>query len=173
MVDINAWLEAFSARLEAEFPERICFMGLQGSYARGEAKESSDIDIVVIFDKLTISDLTKYRAMLDGLPEHEKICGFVSGRDELMNWETSDLFQFCHDTLPIKGSLDEVLALAGDEAVRRAVKIGACNIYHACIHNFLHERDPQLLKGLYKSADFDTSSRELFECSRRLIHYEA
>ena len=41
-----------------------------------------------------------------------------------------------------------------EDAVRRAVKIGACNIYHACVHNFLHERDPQLLKGLYKSAAF-------------------
>ena len=154
MIDINAWLEAFSARLEAKFPGRIWFMGLQGSYVRGEAKESSDIDIVVIFDKLNINDLTKYRAMLDGLPEHEKICGFVSGRDELMNWEVADLFQFCHDTVPIRGSLEEVVALVDDVAVKRAVKAGACNIYHACVHNFLHERDSEILRGLYKSAVF-------------------
>ena len=62
---------------------------------------------------------------LDDLPEREKICGFVSGRDELMHWETSDLFQFCRDTLPIRGSLVEVLALVSDEAVKRAVLSGS------------------------------------------------
>ena len=75
MINIASWLEIFSGRLEANFPGRIWFMGLQGSYARGEA-------------------------------------------------------------------------------LRRAVKIGACNVYHACVHNFLHERDTQILKGLYKSAAF-------------------
>ena len=30
--------------------------------------------------------------------------------------------------------------------------IGACNIYHMCVHNMLHEQDPSILKGLYKSA---------------------
>ncbi len=32
------------------------FVGLQGSYGRGEATESSDIDIVVILDELTEFD---------------------------------------------------------------------------------------------------------------------
>ncbi len=154
MIDIDAWLETFCGRLDEKFSGRIWFLGLQGSYARGEAKDSSDIDIVVIFDRLTIQDLAAYREMLDGLPEREKICGFVSGRDELMHWETSELFQFCRDTLPIRGSLAEVLALVSDEAVKRAVLSGACNVYHACVHNFLHERDADILSGLYKSAAF-------------------
>lgn len=154
MIDIHAWLEAFCGRLEKTFSGRVWFTGLQGSYARGEAKDSSDIDIVVILDELTVKDLTAYREMLDGVPEREKVCGFLSGRDELMHWETSDLFQFCHDTTPIKGSLDEVLALVSDEAVKRAVLAGACNIYHGCVHNFLHERDAATLKALYKSSAF-------------------
>ncbi len=154
MINIDSWLKIFSGRLEAEFPGRIWFTGIQGSYARGEAKETSDIDIVVIFDKLTMNDLQIYRTMLDDIPERGKICGFVSGRDEIMSWEPSDLFHFCYDTVPIKGSLEELFALIDSEAVKRAVKIGACNIYHACVHNFLHERDADILKGLYKSAAF-------------------
>lgn len=154
MIDIDSWLKIFSGRLEAEFSGRIWFTGIQGSYARGEAKESSDIDIVVIFDSLTMNDLKEYRAMLDDIPEREKICGFVSGRDEIMSWEPADLFQFCYDTVPIKGSLEEIFSLIDSEAVKRAVKAGACNIYHACVHNFLHERDANILKGLYKSAAF-------------------
>ena len=154
MIDINSWLKLFTERAEQNFPGRLHFLGLQGSYARGEAKDTSDIDIVVILDRLTPDDMQKYRLMLDTLPEREKICGFLAGHDELMNWEPSDLFQFCYDTNPITGSLDEVLAMVNDDAVQRAVKIGACNIYHACVHNFLHERDLQILKGLYKSAAF-------------------
>ncbi len=154
MIDIHAWLEVFCGRLEKTFSGRVWFTGLQGSYARGEAKDSSDIDIVVIFDRLTMTDLAAYREMLDDLPEREKVCGFVSSHDEIMHWEASDLFQFCYDTVPIKGSLDEVFALLDEAAVRRAVLAGVCNIYHACVHNFLHERDAAILKGLCKSAAF-------------------
>ena len=71
-----------------------------------------------------------------------------------MNWEPSDLFQFCYDTTPIKGSLDEVMAIVDDSAVNRAIKIGACNIYHSCVHNMLHEKSDDILRGLYKSASF-------------------
>ena len=30
----------------------------------------------------------------------------------------------------------------------------ACNIYHGCVHNMLHEKNEDILKGLYKSASF-------------------
>lgn len=36
----------------------------------------------------------------------------------------------------------------------RAIKIGACNIYHACVHNFVHEKSEDILRSLYKSAAF-------------------
>ena len=92
--------------------------------------------------------------MLDTMPHRELICGFVSGKKEIMNWEPSDLFQFCHDTTPIKGSLDEVMAVIDESAVNRAIKIGVCNIYHGCVHNMLHEKSEDILRGLYKSASF-------------------
>lgn len=92
--------------------------------------------------------------MLDTLPNRELICGFVSGKDELLNWEPSDLFQFYYDTTPIQGSLDELLTVIDEAAIDRAIKIGACNIYHGCVHNMLHEKSENILKGLYKSASF-------------------
>ena len=79
---------------------------------------------------------------------------WFSGKKEIMNWEPSDLFQFCHDTTPIKGSLDEVMAVIDESAVNRAIKIGACNVYHGCVHNMLHEKSEDILRGLYKSASF-------------------
>ena len=40
------------------------------------------------------------------------------------------------------------------EAVMRAIKIGACNIYHGCVHNMLYEKSDEILIGLYKAASF-------------------
>ncbi len=154
MIEITTWMNGFLRSINETFGDRVWFVGLQGSYGRGEATETSDIDVVVILDKLSITDVHKYNAMLNTLPYRELICGFVSGKDELLNWEPSDLFQFCNDTTPITGSLDEVMAVVDAAAVNRAIKIGACNIYHGCIHNMLHEKSEDILKGLYKSASF-------------------
>ena len=154
MIDITTWMQKFLHSLNETFANRVWFVGLQGSYGRGEACDTSDIDIVVILDELTTSDIQKYNAMLNTLPHRELICGFVSGKDELLHWEPSDLFQFYYDTTPIKGSLDELLPLLDKVAVERAIKIGACNIYHGCVHNMIHEKSEDVLKGLYKSASF-------------------
>ena len=154
MIEITTWMNGFLKAINEAFGDRVWFVGLQGSYGRGEACDTSDIDVVVILDELSITDIHKYNAMLNTLPYRELICGFVSGKDELLNWEPSDLFQFCHDTTPIKGSLDEVMAVINEDAVNRAIKIGACSIYHGCVHNMLHEKSEDILKGLYKSAAF-------------------
>ena len=154
MIDIIAWMQNFLQILNEIFANRVWFVGLQGSYGRGEARDTSDIDIVVILDQLSVTDIQKYNAMLDTLPNRKLICGFVSGKDELLNWEPSDLFQFYYDTTPIKGSLDELLSVIDECAVDRAIQIGVCNVYHGCVHNMLHEKSKDILKGLYKSASF-------------------
>ena len=154
MIDITAWTKKFLQTLNETFSNRVWFVGLQGSYGRDEATETSDIDIVVILDELSAMDIQTYNNMLDTMSHRELICGFISGKKEIMNWEPSDLFQFCHDTTPIKGSLDEVMAVIDESAVDRAIKIGACNIYHGCVHNMLHDKSEDVLKGLYKSASF-------------------
>ena len=154
MIDITAWMQNFLQKLNDTFANRVWFVGLQGSYGRGEATETSDIDIVVILDELSAMDIQTYNNMLDTMSHRELICGFLSGKKEILNWEPSDLFQFCHDTTPIKGSLDEVMAVIDESAVNRAIKIGVCNIYHGCVHNMLHEKSEDILRGLYKSASF-------------------
>ena len=154
MIDIKSWIDTFINTLNSTFGDRIYFVGLQGSYGRGEACDTSDIDIVVILDQLSALDIAIYDKMLDGLSHRELICGFLSGKNEILNWEPSDLFQFYYDTTPIKGSLDELLLVIDKTAVERAIKIGACNIYHGCVHNMLHEKSEDVLRGLYKSASF-------------------
>ena len=46
------------------------------------------------------------------------------------------------------------MAVIEKSAVDRAIKIGACNIYHGCVHNMIYEKSEDILRGLYKSASF-------------------
>ncbi len=154
MIDMEKWLQLFTEQMDRYFGDRLVFIGLQGSYARGEAGEGSDIDTVVIFDHLDGEDLERYRQAVDELPHRELLCGFVSGIEELEHWNRSELFQFYFDTTPIRGSLESLRPLIRAEDARRAVHSGACGIYHGCLHNFLHERSEEILRGLYKEARF-------------------
>ncbi len=166
MIDIKNWIAEFTNKVEQTFSDRVWFIGLQGSYGRGEATDTSDIDVVVILDELRMNDLKTYRDMLNTLQNRQLICGFISGKDELLNWAASDLFQFYHDTTPIKGTLDCLLEKIDKHAVMRAIKIGACNIYHACVHNFVHEKSNDILRSLYKSAVFVLQAVYFFETGK-------
>lgn len=166
MLDMDTWMTRFLAALEKTFTGRVWFVGLQGSRARGEAREESDIDVVVVLDRLTAADIARYSAMLEALPARPLICGFLSGREELVHWRASDLFQFCHDTTAYKGTLDDVLALVDEAAVREAVHLGACNIYHGCVHNMVHEKDAVILADLYKAALFVAQAIVYLETGR-------
>lgn len=172
MVDISAWMDLFIGALSETFGARVWFVGLQGSYGRGEATAGSDIDVVVILDEASAADIGRYRAMLERLPHHELICGFFAGKGELLSWEVSDLFQFYYDTRPIKGSLDALLPLLDRKAVDRAIKIGACNIYHGCVHNMLHERSGEILQGLYKAASFVLQAIAFRQTGRYVSHQQ-
>ena len=83
MIDITTWVERFSISVQEAFPNRVWFIGLQGSYGRGEATDSSDIDMVVILDRLSVEDIVHYDALVNTFPNRELICGFLSGKDEL------------------------------------------------------------------------------------------
>ena len=154
MPEMISWTNQFLQTLDKTFGARVWFAGLQGSYGRGEATETSDIDVVVILDDVSAADIQTYQAMLDTLPNRELICGFFSGKQDILKWELSDLFQFYYDTKPLKGNLDELQGILDAAAVNRAIKIGACNIFHGCVHNMLHEKSEEILRGLYKSASF-------------------
>ncbi|MBR4555106.1 MAG: nucleotidyltransferase domain-containing protein [Ruminococcus sp.] len=154
MIDIEKWTSEFCAALENTFRNRVLFIGLQGSYSRGEATDKSDIDMVVILDKLDYSDVQRYSDMLDTLTHRELCCGFLSCREDLAKWDVPDLFQLFHDTAALRGDLGSLIPEITDEDVVRAIKTGLCSIYHICVHNSLYGRKERTLKNLYKSASF-------------------
>ena len=153
-VDMKSWVRAFESQMKAEFGSRVCFLGLQGSRARGEAHAGSDIDAVAILDKMSLDELARYRAVLEKLPHRELACGFISGKEELCRWEPSELLQFYFDTVPVCGTLDFLRPALTPQAAQHAVLSGACSIYHACAHNYVHARSGEALRGLCKPALF-------------------
>lgn len=154
MCNIQSWMEQLPEELKNEFGSRLWFLGLQGSFGRGEGTAESDIDAVVILDRVDPEDLQRYSGLLDRLPYREKTCGFVCGRTELQNWDPSDLFSLCMDTVPLIGSLEELRSRISSSDIQRAVWTGVCTLYHLCAHNLIHERNGDILRGLYKSAAF-------------------
>lgn len=154
MIDINKWMQNYQEVVTSTFDDRVLFIGLQGSYGRNEATDSSDIDVVLILDKVSIEDLKIYKQITNELPYKELLCGFLSGKYEIANWCKYDLFQFYNDTVAIKGKLEEIIPAVTEEDARQAIVVGACNIYHACSHNFLHTMNINMLSSLYKSSFF-------------------
>lgn len=92
--DINTWMKTYLGKLKPLFGSRLLFVGLQGSYGRREATDSSDIDAVVILDHAVPQDLKAYSTMLDTLLNQEKVCGFISGRQELINWAAGLIVEY-------------------------------------------------------------------------------
>ena len=163
MIDNDQWMKQYQSAVWGLFGSRILFIGLQGSYGRNEAHETSDIDVVLILDTVSLHDLTRYKQTIGTLPERSRICGFVSGREEIAGWYKSDLFQFYFDTIPYYGSLDDIISVPTVEDARAAVLTGACNLYHMCSHNYLHGGDMETLRALYKSAFFVLQAKHYSE----------
>ena len=84
MLNAKRYLEDLTAVLREKFGERLVYVGLQGSYLRGEATEESDIDIMVVVEDLQVEDLAEYRAAIEGLECPEKSCGFLCGKEDLL-----------------------------------------------------------------------------------------
>lgn len=163
MQNFSQWLENFTNAVKLAFPQELYFLGLQGSYARGEASSDSDIDVVVLFKELNSNILKNYRDILSNMPEQEKICGFVGGYQELAAWQRGDLFQLYHDTIALYGDLDFIKPLADKNAAAELVQLSACNLYHGCCHNYLHARSTTVLRELYKAAVFAVQAKYYLE----------
>ena len=154
-INIESWLETAVKNLKADFKENLLYAGLQGSYNRGEATPQSDIDLVVILEKLDFEEIKQYKNILKKMPYYEKTCGFISSREEIQNWSKEDMFQFYYDTKDLYGRLEDIITPPDNEDIKTAVKRGIENIYHACVHSYLHAEDlNSSLAELYKMTFF-------------------
>ena len=60
-MDISILMESFKENLLTLFGDNLLFLGLQGSYGRGEAKDTSDIDPMIILKHCGRDEILIYR----------------------------------------------------------------------------------------------------------------
>lgn len=150
MPDITQYLADLTAALQAAFGARLYYVGLRGSYSRGEAREGSDIDVMVVLDTLALADLDRYRVILASLGGDAPTCGFISGRDELAAWNRCEVAQLLHETVDYYGALAPLLPAADAADLREHIRIGVGNLYHYLCHSYLHrpvEKREQAVKN--------------------------
>ena len=157
MLDAKAYLDELVDRLRAQFGDRLVYVGLQGSYMRGDATEHSDIDPMVVLRDVCAADLRAYRAIVEALPSPELACGFLCGAQELAQWNALEACQLLHTTRDVYGELAPLLPVYTRADVRAYVKLSAGNLYHEAVHRYVHgtpERLRAALPGMAKSAFF-------------------
>ena len=139
--DIDIFMHKFASQLKDIYGSRLLFFGIQGSYARGEASEKSDIDLVVIIKDFSFQDLKDYKILALGSQYHEKLCGFISGEEELSRWSKYDLFQLIFDTKTFYGDLFSIVQKPSEEDIKVFVKVSSENLYHSVVHSYLYSQD--------------------------------
>lgn len=157
MIDPQKWVTDVLAKLKDAFGSRLAYLGLQGSYRRGEATENSDIDLVVLLDVVNLPDLDLYRSIVHAMPEGHKACGFIAGVEDFAAWPRHELFPFKMDTADYYGRLDDFLPPVSTEDIRLGVSISASALVHMLTHSYLYaenEAKASILKEACKSAFF-------------------
>lgn len=119
-MDAFEWAHNATDKLSTEFGSRLVFVGIQGSRARGEARDGSDIDLVVLLDHVDADDLARYHSVIQAMPHSELACGFVGSERVLAAWPRHELFQFYHDTTAIFGALPDVGPFTRGDALEAA-----------------------------------------------------
>ena len=96
MLDLDDYLRALIPGCRSAFGNRLKYVGLQGSYLRGEAHENSDIDVMVFLDRFSVRDMDIYREVLKKIGFYERSCGFICGREEMGRWNPLEVCQLRH-----------------------------------------------------------------------------
>ncbi len=157
MIDIKQYLQDLSAQLHTRFGKRLLYMGLQGSYQRGEAGENSDIDIMVLLDALRAQDFDLYREALEAVGHAELACGFIAGKEDMQCWNALEICHLLHTTQDYYGRLACYVPQYTRGDVVQFVKLSIGNLYHGLCHHRIHApcgEMQNMLAGAYKSAFF-------------------
>lgn len=156
-VCIDDYMDRMSGLLRREFGARLLYIGLQGSYQRGEAHAGSDIDVMVVLDRLSVADMQAYRALLEEAGETARACGFICGREELAHWNPCEICHLLHTTRDCYGKLDGLVPPYTEDDVRTFVKLSLGNLYHEICHSYIHAQRgdaARMLPYAYKQVFF-------------------
>ena len=172
MFDLDNYLDKLISNCRASFGNRLLYVGLQGSWLRGEAHENSDVDVMVILDRLSVQDMDQYREILKKVGFYERSCGFICGRDELLCWNPMEICQLLHTTEDLFGELTDYLPSATREDEINYVKLSLGNLYHELCHRYIHadrERNIAVFRGTCKGVLFLMQNLHFLESGRFIL----
>ena len=172
MFDLDKYLADLILNCRSAFGERLLYIGLQGSWLRGEAHENSDIDIMVILDGLSVRDMDTYRGIMKGIGFYEKSCGFICGKDEMKRWNPLEVCQLCHTTKDLVGVLTDYLPPATREDEINYVNLSLGNLYHELCHRYIHEdreKNVAKLRSTCKGVFFLIQNMHFLESSHFIL----
>lgn len=157
MINVENYCSSLLLRLRQQYGSRLTYIGLQGSYLRNEATETSDIDIMVVIDQLSVADLDTYRSIIRSLGNFEKSCGFICSKSDLANWNPLEICHLLHSTKDFYGVLAELVPEYTETDIRNFIKMSVNNLYHEICHRYIHadtDRNTARLPGTYKGVFF-------------------
>ncbi len=157
MFDANDYLHKLIGACKNAFRDRLLYIGLQGSYMRGEATEKSDIDVMMILEDFSAADMDAYREILKKIGDYEKSCGFICGRREMARWNPLEVCQLRRTTKDLYGRLTDFLPPAAREDEINYVKLSLGNLYHELCHRYIHAdrtKNTAAFRGTCKYAFF-------------------
>ena len=172
MLDLDSYLGALISHCRAAYGERLLYVGLQGSFLRGEAHEDSDVDVMVILDRFSVQDMDRYRAILNEIGFYERSCGFICGREEMARWNPLEVCQLRHTTKDLVGVLTDYLPSATRKDEVNYVKLSLGNLYHELCHRYIHgDRDKNVAKfrGTCKGVFFLMQNLHYLESGRFIL----
>lgn len=156
MFGIDKYIKDLTAELKSAFGKRLLYVGLQGSYLRGEATEKSDIDVMAVIDGLSVGDLNTYREALISVGNFDKSCGFICGKGDLENWNPLEICHLLNSTKDCFGELKSLVPAYSEEDERNYVRLSVNNLYHELCHRFVHaDRE-------YNISRLPASSKQVF-----------
>jgi len=180
MLRINEYINELIDTLKEAFGERLVYIGLQGSYLRGEETKSSDIDIMAVIDNISVEDLKTYQKALISVGNFDKSCGFICGKADLEYWNPLEICHLLNTTKDYYGELKKLVPTYTIEDERNYVKFSLNNLYHEICHRYIHadkeyniSRLPITCKSVFfimqhlyylSSGNFVSTKRELLEC---------
>ncbi len=167
MFDLNEYLQDLISNCREVFGPRLLYIGLQGSYLRGEAHGNSDIDVMAVIDRFSVKDMGLYRDILKKIGNYERSCGFICGRDELERWNPLEICQLRYTTKDLYGMLGDLLPPASREDEVNYIKLSLGNLYHEICHRYIHSN------SAVNAAAFRGSCKAVFFLVQNLYYLES
>jgi uncharacterized protein len=140
--DVDRWLADFLARLQASFGQRLLFVALHGSWARGEPRPGSDLDVAVVVDNVASRDLAAFHNMIAEMPDARALAsGIFLSVPELKALRPFERISLCYGCRVLHGTLEGIIDPPGPADLTEHIQvIASANLFHAR-HYLLYPHD--------------------------------